>query len=55
MGPPAPHELRVQSLCLPGARGYLLASWNAAAMASSQHCESGDIRGRPVRPRTKVS
>lgn len=34
--------------------GYLLASWNAAAIASSQHWDSGDIRGRPVSPRMKV-
>lgn len=35
--------------------GYSLASWNAAAMASSQHCDSDDIRGRPVSPKAKVS
>lgn len=53
MGLPAPKEAPAG---LPlGAQGYLLASWNAAAMASSQHWESGDIRGRPVSPRMKVS
>lgn len=53
MGLPAPTEAAAG---LPlGAQGYLLASWNAAAMASSQHWESGDMRGRPVSPRMKVS
>lgn len=57
MGLPAPAGAE-GAAALParlGAQGYLLASWNAAAMASSQHWESGDIRGRPVSPRTKVS